>query len=150
VGRRRQEDRVKVRIPAGVDTGSVLRLAGKGDAGELGGPSGDLFLTLEVEPHPRFRREGRDIYCDLPVTLSRIALGGPVDVETLNGPATITVPQGTRSGQKLRLKGRGLPGSPSGPPGDLYAVIQVHPPRTLDGRSRELLEEFERLNPDPA
>lgn len=138
-----------MRIPPGVDSGSVLRLAGKGDVGEMGGPPGDLYLTLEVEAHPRFRREGRDLYRDLPLTLSRAALGGAVDVETLDGTATITVPPGTRSGQKLRLKGRGIPASPDAPPGDLYAVIQVHPPRTLDGRSRELLEEFERLNPIP-
>jgi molecular chaperone DnaJ len=148
-GHARQEDRVNVRIPAGVDDGSVVRLAGRGDAGAAAGPPGDLFLTIEVEPHPRLRRDGRDLYCDLPVTLARAALGGSVSVPTLAGEATISVPPGTRSGQKLRLKGRGVPGSRGGPPGDLYAVVQIHPPRSLDDRSRELLEEFQRLNPEP-
>jgi molecular chaperone DnaJ len=148
-GRERREDRVKVRIPAGVDDGSVVRLAGKGDVGERGGPPGDLFLTIEVERHALFRRQGRDLYCDLPVTVARAALGGNVAVPTLDQPTTIAVPPGTRSGQKFRLKGHGVPGSKGEPAGDLYALIQIHPPRTMDSRSRELLEEFQRLNPEP-
>jgi molecular chaperone DnaJ len=148
-GRERREDRVKVRIPAGVDDGSVVRLAGRGDAGEGGGPPGDLFLTIEVEGHALFRRQGRDLYCDLPVTVARAALGGNVAVPTLDQPTTIAVPPGTRSGQKFRLKGHGVPESRGEPAGDLYAVIQIHPPRTMDSRSRELMEEFQSLNPEP-
>jgi molecular chaperone DnaJ len=140
------EERVKARVPAGVDDGSTLRLAGRGDAGRMGGPAGDLFLVLRVEAHPAFRREGRDLVCDLPVGLAMAALGGVIEVPTINGPAKITIPPGTRSGQKFRLKGKGVAASQRKPAGDLYAVIQIHPPKKLDERSRELLEEFQKLN----
>jgi molecular chaperone DnaJ len=149
-GRLRTQERVKVRIPPGVEHGGAVRLPGRGDAGRAGGPPGDLYLVLQVEPHPIFRREGRDLACDLPVSLARAALGGTVDVPTLGGKSRITLPSGTRSGQKFRLKGEGVPASADRPAGDLYAVIQIHPPRSLDARSRQLLEEFERLNPDPS
>jgi len=124
-----------------------VRLGGKGNAGEGGAPPGDAYILIRVEPHPLFRREGRDLYCDLPVGLVRAALGGPVEVPTLDGRSTITLPSGTRSGQKFRLRGKGVPASASLGEGDLYASIQIVPPRTLDPRSRELLEEFARLNP---
>lgn len=143
----RVEERVKVRIPAGIEDGSALRLAGKGDAGQAGSSPGDAYLVVHVEPHPVFRRQGRDLYCDVAIGLARAALGGQVDVSTPDGKATITVPAGTRSGQKLRLKGRGVPQSSTGSAGDLYAVIQIHPPKKMNKRSRELMEEFERLNP---
>jgi len=143
-----REDRVKVRIPAGVSDAATLRLAGKGDAGGGGAPPGDLFLTIEVESDPRFRREGRDLVCELQLGIATAALGGKVEVPTLNGTTTVNVPPGTRSGQKLRLKGKGVPGGKGQPPGDLYAVVQIHPPKKLDARSRELLEELKRLNPE--
>ena len=149
-GRTAREERVKVRIPAGVDDGGTVRLAGRGDAGSGGGPAGDLYLVLKIEPHPGFRREGRNLLCDVPLGLARAALGGTIEVPTLNGPARITVPAGTRSGQKFRLKGKGLPAGKGELAGDLFAVIQIHPPASLDDRSRELLEEFQQLNPDPS
>jgi molecular chaperone DnaJ len=149
-GRRRREERVKVRVPAGVEDGATLRISGKGDAGLDGGPAGDLLLRLTVEPHDRFRREGRNLVCDVPVGIARAALGGNVEVPTLNGLATIKLPAGTRSGQRFRLKGKGVAGGSGKPAGDLYAVIQIHPPQQLDDRSRELLEELQRLHPDPA
>jgi DnaJ-class molecular chaperone len=137
-----REERVKARIPAGVNDGSTVRLAGRGDSGRSGGPPGDLFIVLHVEPHDTFRRDGRDLVCDLPIGLSTAALGGTVEVPTLGEPAKITIPPGTRSGQRFRLKGRGIAG------GDLYAVLQIHPPKKLDRRSRELMEEFGELNRD--
>jgi DnaJ-class molecular chaperone len=143
-----REERVKARIPAGVDDGSTVRLAGRGDAGRSGGPPGDLFIILRVEPHGTFRRDGANLICDVPVGLATAALGGTVEVPTLGESAKITIPPGTRSGQKFRLRGRGITGSPGKPPGDLYAVVQIHPPKKLDKRSRELMEEFGRLNPD--
>jgi molecular chaperone DnaJ len=143
-----REDRVKVRIPPGVSDGATLRLAGKGDAGGAGAPAGDLFLTIEVESDARFRREGRDLVCELPIGLATAALGGTVQVPTLDGTASVAVPGGTRSGQKLRLRGKGVPGDRRQEAGDLYAIVQIHPPKKLDSRSRELLEEFQRLNPD--
>jgi DnaJ-class molecular chaperone len=141
------QERVKVRIPTGVENDDKVRVSGKGHAGIGGGPPGDAYLIVTVEPHPLFRREGRDLYCEVPVSIATAALGGTTDVPILDGKTTISVPAGTRSGQKLRLKGKGVPGVGARPAGDLYAVIQIHPPRKLDDRSRELLEEFARLNP---
>lgn len=148
-GGRRVEERVKVRIPPGIEDGGRVRLSGKGDASPGGGRPGDAYLVIRVDPHPRFRREGRDVVCNVPVGLARAALGGTVKVPTLDGTATINLPAGTVSGRKLRLKGRGVPSRNGTAPGDLLAVIEIHPPKDLDKRSRELLEEFERLNPEP-
>jgi len=140
-------ERLKVRIPAGIDDGGTMRLAGQGNAGS---PPGDAYLTVHIDRHPVFRRDGRDLICDVPVGVARAVLGGRVEVETLDGKTTINVPPGTRSGQRLRLRGRGVPSSTGKPAGDLHVVVQIHPPKTLDARSRELMEEFERLNPDDA
>jgi molecular chaperone DnaJ len=147
-GRVRREERVKVRVPAGVTDGTTLRISGKGDAGRGGGPAGNLLLHIGVEPHERFRREGRNIYCDVTVGLAQSGLGGTIEVPTLDGTSKITLPAGTKSGQKLRLRGRGVVGKAGQAAGDLFAIIQIQPPRSLDARSRELLEEFQRLNPD--
>ena len=148
-GRRPGENRVTVRIPAGVSGGDTVRLAGKGDAGAAGAPPGDLFLKLRVEPHESFRRQGRDLYCDVTIGLAQAALGTTVRVQTLDGSATIRIPPGTPSGKKFRLRGKGVP-SRNGGSGDLFAVIQIQPPEKLDKRSRELLEELRGLHPDPS
>ena len=137
--------RVKVRIPAGIDDGGRVRVAGKGAGGRGGAPAGDAYLRVRVEPHPLFRREGKDLTCEVPVGIARASLGGPVDVPTLDGHATIQIPPGTRSGQRFRLRGRGVPGRGSVPAGELYAVIQIVPPKVVDGRLKELLEEVDRL-----
>jgi curved DNA-binding protein len=146
IPRQGPQQRLKVRIPAGIDDGDTMRLAGKG---EMGSPPGDAYLTVRIDPHPVFRREGRNLVCDVSIGVARAALGGAVEVDTLDGKTTINVPAGTRSGQKLRLRGRGVPGSSGRPRGDLYVVVQILPPKKLDARSRELMEEFARLNPDP-
>ena len=101
-----------------------------------------------MRPHSTFRREGRDLSCDVPVGLATAALGGTVAVPTLEGGSRIQVPAGTRSGQRFRLKGKGVPAAAGLPAGDLYAVLQIHPPKSLDARSRELLEEFRERNPE--
>ncbi len=145
-GRTRRSERVTARIPAGIQGGGRVRLAGKGDAGLRGGPSGDAFLRVNVEPHPMFRAEGDHLLVDVPVSVGKATLGAQVAVPTPDGSATIEIPAGTRSGQKFRLKGRGVPARAGRPAGDLLAVIQIHPPQKLDKRSRELMEEFERLN----
>lgn len=144
-----EQERIKLRIPAGVEAGTTLKLAGKGNPGPPGTPAGDVYLTLGVEPHPALRLEGRDLVCDVSVGLARAALGGKVQVRTIDGTATVNIPAGTRSGQRLRLRGKGVPAANGKPAGNLYAVVQIHPPKKLDGRSRELLEEFDRLNPVP-
>jgi DnaJ-class molecular chaperone len=143
------QEPVKVRIPAGVEDGARLRIPGQGSAGTHGGSRGDLYLGVHVEPHPLLRREGRDLVVDVPIGLAKAGLGGSVDVPTADGRATISIPAGTRSGQRFRLKGRGVPANTGRPAGDLFAVVQIVPPRALDARSREILEEFGRLNPAP-
>jgi len=147
-GLSREQKKVKVRIPAGIEDGNTVRVAGKGDAGMNGGPAGDAYLVVRIEPHPLFRREGNDLFCDVPIGLATAGLGGTARVPTLEGETTINVPDGTRSGQKLRLREKGIQ-LKDGRRGDLYAVLQIHPPKKLDKRSRELLEEFQQLNPEP-
>lgn len=137
--------RVKVRIPSGIDDGERVRVPGQGASGRQGGAAGDAYLRVRVEPHPLFRREGDDLVCEVPVGIARASLGGKVEVPTLDGHATIRIPSGTRSGQRFRLRGRGVPGRGSNRDGDLYAVVQIVPPRRIDGRVREILEELERL-----
>jgi DnaJ-class molecular chaperone len=145
-GGRRDEEKIKARVPAGVKDGSTVRIAGKGDAGMAGGPPGDLYLAVRVRPHPMFRREGDHIVCDVPVGIDDAALGGTAEVPTLDGTTTINIPAGTRSGQRMRLAGKGIPAGKNRPAGDFYVVVQIHPPKKLNKRSRELLEEFREVN----
>ena len=140
---------VKVRVPAGIEDGDRVRVPGQGTAGSHGGAQGDAYLVVRVTPDPVFRRDGNDLYCDVTVGIARAALGGTVAVPTLDGESVVQLPAGTRSGQKLRLRGKGVTGSGRRASGDLYAVVQIAPPRSLDPRSRELMDEFARLNPLP-
>jgi DnaJ-class molecular chaperone len=121
-----------VRIPPGVGDGGRIRLRGRGAPGRGGGPAGDLWATVRVRPHPVFRREGRDVIVDVPVTIVEAIRGAKIEVPTLEGRATLTVPPGTDSGQKLRLRGKGIPDPSGGAPGDLYVVIQIRVPKKLD------------------
>ncbi len=139
----------EVEIPRGVRDGQRIRLAGQGSAGIGGGPAGDLFLRVRLKPHPRFRVEGRDLYVDLPVAPWEAALGAEVPVPTLEGDARVKVPPGSSSGRRLRLRGQGLPGT-NGSSGDLYAVVEIHVPKRLGKRQRELFEQLaETSNFDP-
>jgi curved DNA-binding protein len=133
-----------VRIPAGIQEGQRVRLAGKGEPGMGGGPPGDLFLEIQFEPHPWLRVDGRDLYMDLPVTPWEAMLGRKVAVPTLGGTVDLQVPAGSQSGRRLRLKGRGLPGNP---PGDQYVVLQIHAPPADSPEARELYEQMERRMP---
>lgn len=143
-------ERLKVKIPPGVDTGSRIRLAGKGEPGKDGGPSGDLYVTTRVHPHPFFERKGDNLYCTVPITITEAALGARVEVPTVDGMATMTVPPGTSSGRVFRLKEKGVPHLKGGGRGDQYVTVQVVVPENLDDRSQQLLREFTRLNPmDP-
>jgi molecular chaperone DnaJ len=143
----RRTERVSVRVPAGLETGSRIRLAGKGGPGPAG--SGDLFLVVEVGPHPYFKRDGDDIRVELPVTATEAALGAKIDVPTLDGPVSLTVPPGSSSGTTLRLRERGIHRLKGGR-GDQLVTLRVVLPKSLDERSRQLLEEFARRNPlDP-
>jgi len=147
-GQLRKPESFDVRIPPGVDTGSRVRIAGKGNAGVNGGPPGDLFIVTEVEVHPLFERKGDNIYVKVPVTITEAALGAKVEVPTLEGPSTIKIPPGTQSGQKLRLRGRGAPSLRGNVRGDQFVEVQVVVPRIADERSKEILRELGRLNPE--
>ncbi len=146
-GTQQRVESVSVRVPAGVNTGSRVRVSGKGNAGPHGGSMGDLFLVVKVQPHPVFSREGSDILCRIPVSLTEAALGARVEVPTVEGKAWLTVPAGTQSGQKFRLRGRGAPGLKGGKKGDQIVEVQVMLPSFDDQRSQELLKELARLHP---
>src|SRR5690606_3936065 len=125
---RRDPQRLTVRIPPGVQTGSRIRLAGQGAPGTRGGAPGDLYMDVEVVPHHSVRRDGDDLYLDLPVTLPEALLGAEVEAPTFDGNVTVRVPPGSQSGRKLRLKGRGVPALKGGRRGDFYLVLQIQAP----------------------
>ena len=137
---------ITVRIPAGVDTGSKVRIPDKGNAGPNGGPPGDLYITIEVTPHPLFKREGSNIYVKLPITVPEATLGAKIDVPTLDGSATIKIPPGTKSGQKFRIRGMGAPLPGGRARGDEYVEVTIVPPPFADQRVRELMKELEKLS----
>jgi molecular chaperone DnaJ len=134
--------RLTVKIPAGVHTGSQVRLAGQGAAGERGGPAGDLYIETEVADHPQVRRDGDDLYMDLPVTVPEAALGAEVKVPTFDGEVTVRIPPGSQSSRKLRLKGKGVPNLKGGPRGDLYLVLKVMVPETTNPDLRAAIEKL--------
>ncbi len=139
------EVNIDVEIPAGVDTGSRLRIAGEGEPGENGGPPGDLYVFIEVEEHPFFKREGNDLICKVPVSFPQVALGDEIEVPTPYGPQKIKIPAGTQPGTVIKVKGKGVMDPSSGRVGNLYVEINVEVPRKLDAQQKELLREFERL-----
>ena len=132
---------LQVKVPAGVVGGQQIRLSGQGAPGVGGGPAGDLYLEVELEPHPLFRTQGRDVFLDLPVAPWEAALGATVTVPTLGGNVELKIPAGAQTGQKLRLKGRGLPGAT---PGDHYAVLQIVNPKADSPAARELYQRMAR------
>jgi molecular chaperone DnaJ len=146
-GRVTKERTLSVSIPAGVEDGTRIRLAGEGEAGLRGGPAGDLYIFLSIKPHAFFQRDGADIFCKVPIAMTTAALGGQIDVPTLEGASTrVRVPEGTESGKQFRLKGKGMPVLRSKVTGDLYIQVEVETPKSLSRRQRELLEEFEKIS----
>jgi len=143
-----KSETVTVRIPPGVDTGGRLRIHGKGAPGIGGGPPGDLHVELRVRPHPVLQREGRDLVVDLPVTVREAVLGAKVELPTIDGRATLTIPPGTQSGTRLRLKGKGVPSPSGGAAGDLFARVQVRVPREVDDDAKASLDALARFD-DP-
>ena len=138
---------MSVNIPSGIDDGTRIRLAGEGEAGLRGGPSGDLYIFLSVKPHELFQREGADLYCKVPISMTTAALGGSFEVTTLDGSQTrVKVPEGSQNGRQFRLKGKGMPVLRQPNIGDLYIQVAVETPQNLSKRQRELLEEFEALS----
>lgn len=149
-GRVMQSEWLEVRIPPGAGPGARIRVPECGNVGLRGGPPGDLVLVIDVAPHPFYRREGEDLFCTLPLAMAEAALGAHVEVPTPEGPVTIEVPAGTQTGQRFRLRKRGLPRMGDGGRGDLYVEASVVIPAVTDARGRELLQELARLDPgDP-
>jgi molecular chaperone DnaJ len=144
-GRVERRSKIKLRIPAGVDTGARLRSSGNGESGQRGGQSGDLYVVLHVRPHDIFRRDGDDLICELPISFVQSALGSEIEVPTLEGRAKISVPPGTQSGTIFRLKGRGVKSVQGYGSGDLHVRVTVEVPTRLNAEQKEKLQEFAQL-----
>jgi len=141
-GRLEKEKTIELRVPAGVDTGTRLRVPGEGEAGANGGPSGDLYVVLEVKEHAFFERRGADLYCTIPVSIAQAALGTELSVPGLNGEEKLKIPEGTQSGAVFRIKGHGLPDPRGGGKGDLYYHVRVITPSKLNRDQRKLMEQL--------
>ena len=145
-GRVERDRALNVNIPAGVETGTRIRLAGEGEAGMRGGPPGDLYIFVEVRDHEIFERDNVNIYCRVPVSMAKAALGGSVEVPTIDGGrGRIQIPAGSQSGRQMRLRGKGMPALRGGGVGDMFIELAVETPVNLTARQKELLQEFEEL-----
>lgn len=141
-GRIKKNKVLEVNIPEGIDEGQRIRLAGKGEPGMNGGPPGDLYVEIRIKPHEVFQRDGDDLHCEVPVSIVTAALGGDVEVATLDGKVSLTIPEGTQTGKTFRLRGKGIKGVRSSYPGDLYCHITVETPVRLTEKQKKLLREF--------
>ena len=140
---------VEVNIPAGIDDGQRIRLTGEGEPGMHGAPAGDLYIHVSVRPHKIFQRDPEnptDLHCELPISFATAALGGEVEVPTLNGRVKLNIPEGTQNGKRLRVKGKGVKSVRSSMMGDLYCHVVVETPVNLTERQKELLVEFEKIS----
>ncbi len=146
-GRVEKERGLSVNIPKGVETGTRIRLGGEGEAGLRGGPSGDLYIFIEVQDHPIFTREAENLFCRVPVSVTAAALGGDIEVPTIDGGRSrVKIPAGSQSGKQMRLRGKGMPALRGGGTGDMYIELAVETPVNLTSRQRDLLREFENLS----
>jgi molecular chaperone DnaJ len=146
-GRVEKEKSLSVNIPAGVETGTRIRLAGEGEAGMRGGPTGDLYIFIEVQDHTLFERESSNLYCRVPVSIATAALGGEIEVPTIDGGRSrVKVPEGSQSGRQMRLRGKGMPALRGGGIGDMFIELAVETPVKLTSRQREILKEFDKLS----
>ena len=141
-------EQLNVGVPGGLADGARIRVPGKGHVGRNGGENGDLYITVQVQPHPTFRREGDDLHVVVPVAIHEAALGAKIDVPSLEGSARLRVPPGTQSGQRFRMHDRGVVSSRDGRRGDLIVEVRLVLPKLLDERSKELLREFGKINCD--
>lgn len=143
-GRVEESKTLSVKVPAGVDTGDRIRLSGEGEAGSMGGPAGDLYVVVNVREHAIFQRDGKHLYCEVPISFADAALGGELEVPTLDGRVKLKIPEGTQTGKLFRLRGKGVAPVRGGGAGDLLCKVAVETPVNLDKRQRELLEEFRK------
>ena len=147
IDRGQRRESLVVQIPAGIESGAKIRLRGRGEPGEKGASAGDLTIQVEVEPHPYFTPDGRNITVEVPITIGEAVLGARIDVPGLDGMKSLTIPPGSSSGQKLRLRGQGIPASGGKAHGDLFVVLKIVAPKSVDDESRRLIREFEERNP---
>ena len=148
-GRVERDRSLSVNIPAGVETGTRIRLGGEGEAGMRGGPAGDLYIFIEVEKHKLFEREGSNLFCRVPVSMSDAALGGDIEVPTIDGGRSrVKIPEGSQSGRQMRLRGKGMPALRGGGSGDMFIELAVETPVNLTARQKDLLREFDALSED--
>jgi molecular chaperone DnaJ len=145
-GRVKQYKTLAVKIPSGVDEGDRIRLSGEGEAGVNGGPPGDLYVVIQIKPHSVFQRDHNDLHCEMPISFTTAALGGEIEIPTLDGHAKIKIPAETQSGKVFRLRGKGIKGVRSNAHGDLMCHMVVETPVSLTERQKELLRELEMLN----
>jgi len=148
-GRVEKERSLSINIPAGVETGTKIRLAGEGEAGLRGGPTGDLYIFIEVAEHSLFQRDGANLYCRVPVSMSAAALGGDIEVPTIDGGRSrVKIPAGSQSGRQMRLRHKGMPALRGGGQGDMFIELAVETPVNLTTRQKELIREFDKLSED--
>ncbi len=143
VGRTKTNKTLEVKIPAGIDDGMRIRLTGKGEPGVNGGPPGDLYVEVHIKEHAVFQRDGDDLHCEMPISFARAALGGEIEIPTLNGKATFDIPEGTQTGKTFRLRSKGIKGVRSAYPGDMFCHVVVETPVKLSDKQKDLLREFE-------
>jgi molecular chaperone DnaJ len=144
-GRIKRNKTLEVKIPVGIDNGMRIRSSGNGEPGTNGGPSGDLYVEIHIKPHAVFQREGDDLHCEMPISFAKAALGGDIEVPTLSGKVSFTIPEGTQSGKTFRLKGKGIKGVRSGYAGDLFCHVAVETPVKLTEKQKDMLRDFEKL-----
>jgi molecular chaperone DnaJ len=144
-GRIKRNKTLEVKIPAGIDDGMRIRSTGDGEPGMNGGPPGDLYVEIHIKQHSVFQRDGDDLHCEMPISFARAALGGDIEVPTLSGKVSFSVPEGTQTGKTFRLRGKGIKGVRSGFPGDLFCHVVVETPVKLTEKQKDLLREFEQL-----
>lgn len=145
-GKVKKHAKIKISIPAGIDEGQQIRVSGRGEAGKNGGPPGDLFVVVKIKDHDFFKREGDNIYCDLPITFTQAALGDEVEVPTVHGKVSIKIPAGTQTGKTFRLKGKGVPNVRGYGHGDQHIQVRIVTPTKLTNRQKELLLEFNEIS----
>jgi molecular chaperone DnaJ len=145
-GRVKKHKTLEVKIPAGVDEGDRIRLSGEGESGVNGGPPGDLYVVIHLKEHGVFQRDGDDLHCEMPISFTQAALGGEIEIPTLEGSAKVKVPPETQTGQVFRLRGKGIKGVRSSYPGDLLCAVVVETPVRLTDRQKEILRELEEIN----
>lgn len=143
IGKVKKTKTLEVKVPAGIDDGMRIRSSGNGEPGLNGGPPGDLYVEIHVKPHSVFERDGDDLHCQVPISFTTAALGGDIEVPTLGGSASITVPEGTQSGKTFRLRGKGIKGVRSSYPGDLYCHVALETPVRLTDKQKQLLRDLE-------